>query len=74
MEYIHENGAVYYGHWLDDTQFGIGYEIWYDSSTYYGNYNNGKKDGIGTYLWQDKTMYQYNYSFYFKINKINSLK
>jgi hypothetical protein len=32
---------------LDDTQNGIGVEVWKDSSSYIGEYINGKKDGIG---------------------------
>ena len=39
-------------------QYGIGIEIWNDSSQYRGEYNNGKKEGIGTYIWTDQTMYQ----------------
>ena len=39
-------------------QFGIGYELWEDSSHYSGEYVNGKKEGLGTYIWQDKTMYR----------------
>ena len=37
-EYSHGNGAVYYGYWNDDMQFGIGYEIWEDTSQYSGEY------------------------------------
>ena len=43
---------------MDDMQYGIGIEIWNDSSQYSGEYNNGKKEGIGTYIWTDQTMYQ----------------
>ena len=45
--------VIYYGYWKNDVQFGIGYEIWDDSSCYYGEYNEGKKEGIGMYIWQD---------------------
>ena len=42
-EYYHGNGAIYYGYWVDGIQFGIGYEIWNDSSKYSGEYKNCKK-------------------------------
>ena len=48
----------YYGYWLNDIQYGIGYEIWSDSSEYYGNYYDGKKYGLGTNIWPDKTRYE----------------
>ena len=29
-----KKGASYYGEWMDDMLFGIGYEIWSDNSRY----------------------------------------
>ena len=56
------NGASYYGEWMDDMIFGIGYEIWNDNTKYEGEYNNGVKDGIGTYSINGFVMYQGEWS------------
>ena len=45
--YSHFSGANYEGLWLEDSQHGIGIEIWKDYSFYSGEYVNGKKQGLG---------------------------
>ena len=35
-EYSKGFDVSYFGYWVDDTQFGIGYELWSDSSKYIG--------------------------------------
>jgi len=39
--YAHSNGANYEGYWLEDTQHGIGLEIWKDYSYFSGEYVKG---------------------------------
>ena len=45
--YVHANGALYQGSWMDDCQNGIGEESWNDESHYMGEYYKGKKQGLG---------------------------
>ena len=56
------NGGSYYGDWMDDMLFGIGYEIWRNNCRYEGEYNNGVKDGIGTYSENGFVIYQGEWS------------
>ena len=51
------NGSSYYGEWMDDMLFGIGFEIWKDNSRYEGEYNNGVKNGFGSYIVDGHVMY-----------------
>ena len=76
--YIHSNGSVYEGGWLDDSQHGlgnnkiikshntlilyIGIECWKDKSIYKGEYHKGKRHGIGSYCWADGSKYDGEWS------------
>ena len=56
-EYIHKNGNINLGYWVNDLQEGIGYEDIGGNYEYFGEFKFGKKNGIGTYKWIDDTCY-----------------
>ncbi len=46
------NGAVYYGHWKENSQDGYGYQIYPDGRERFGQWKNGKK-------WEDELVEKY---------------
>jgi hypothetical protein len=44
-KYVHKDGQVYNGEWLEDMQHGEGTELMPDGSSFTGTFQRGRKNG-----------------------------